>query len=104
MTAIEDRLRAALHARTDQVTTLRPDLSPLARPHARTVTHPRLRKAAVVLLAAAVTVVLLMLPRLLSQDAPSAPADTPPPAAPSISTSPTPAPSPPDESPGPAAP
>lgn len=108
MTAVEERLRAALQARAGQVTTLRPELPPpttRART-ARTLIHPRLRKAAVVLVAAVVTAVLLMLPRLLSQDAPSAPADTPPPASPSNSTSPSPAfsPSPPDETPGPVAP
>lgn len=103
MTAIEDRLRAALHARTEQVTALRPDFAPSTR--ARTVLHPRLRTAAVVLLAAAVTVILLMLPRFLSKDAPSAPADTPPPASPSGSSpSPSPASSPSDEAPGPVAP
>ncbi|MFE6157396.1 hypothetical protein ACFQ7F_00520 [Streptomyces sp. NPDC056486] len=71
---------------------------------ARMVIHPALRKAAVVLLTAALAAVLLVLPRLLSRDDPSAPADTPPPARPSSSTSPSPASSPSDETPGPVAP
>ncbi|MGW6059001.1 hypothetical protein [Streptomyces sp. NPDC055189] len=102
MTAVEDRLRATLHARASQVTALRPDFSPPAR--ARTVVRPALRKAAAVLLTAVLAAVLLVLPRLLSRDDPSAPADTPPPASPSISTSPPPVTSPPDETPGPVAP
>jgi hypothetical protein len=102
MTAVEDRLRAALHARANQVTALRPTSPPSTR--ARMVNHPALRKAAVVLLAAALAAVLLVLPRLLSQSDPSVPADTPPPASPSTSTSPSPASSPPDEAPAPIAP
>ncbi|MGW2225048.1 hypothetical protein [Streptomyces formicae] len=102
MTAVEDRLRATLQARAEQVTALRPDSPPSAR--ARTDIHPRLRKVAVVLVAAAVTAILLMLPRLLSHDAPPAPADTPPPTSPKKSTSPSPAPSPRDETPGPVTP
>ncbi|WP_328459451.1 hypothetical protein [Streptomyces sp. NBC_00448] len=102
MTAVEDRLRAALHARADQVTTLRPTFRPSTR--TRTVAHPGLRKAAVVLLAAAVTAVLLVLPRLLSHGAPSAPAGTSPPAGPSSSAPPSPASPPPDEAPRPVAP
>lgn len=103
MTAVEDRLRAALHARAGQVTTLRPAFPPSTR--ARMVGRPGLRRAAVVLLAAALVTVLLVLPRLLShQGDPSVPADTPPPPSPSDSTSPPPAPSQREEAPGPATP
>ncbi|MFD7920969.1 hypothetical protein ACFV3R_17305 [Streptomyces sp. NPDC059740] len=107
MTAVEDRLRAALHARAGQVTTLRPVPPPSTR--ARVAVRPGLRRAAVVLLAAALAAVLLVLPRLLSRgDDPSVPADTPPPHGPSTSTRtskpPSPAPSSPGESPGPVAP
>ncbi|ATL25100.1 putative RNA polymerase ECF-subfamily sigma factor [Streptomyces formicae] len=102
MTAVEDRLRATLQARAEQVTALRPASPPSAR--ARTDIHPRLRKVAVVLVAAAVTAILLMLPRLLSHDAPPAPADTLPPTSPNRSTSPSPTLSPRDETPGPVTP
>ncbi|MEV0849653.1 hypothetical protein AB0J21_27900 [Streptomyces sp. NPDC049954] len=102
MTAVEDRLRAALRARAGQVTQLRPPRPPSAG--ARMIVHPGLRKAAVVLLAAVLATVLLVLPRLLSRDAPPGPAGTPPPAGPSNSTSPSPAPPPPDEEPMPVAP
>lgn len=102
MTAVEDRLRAALHARANQVTTLRPASPPSTR--ARMVTHPGLRKAGMVLLAAALAAVLLVLPRLLSRDEPPVPADTPSPAGPSNNTSPSPAPSEPAEAPRPVAP
>lgn len=102
MTAVEDRLRAALYARAGQVTALSPTSAPSTR--VRMVIHPGLRKAAVVLLAAVLAAVLLLLPRLLTHDDPSVPADTPPPAGPSNSASPSPAPSSPDETPGPVAP
>lgn len=102
MTSVEDRLRAALHARADQVAALRPASPPPTRP--RMVIHPGLRKAAVVLLAASLAAVLLVLPRLLSRSDPSVPTHTPPPASPSNSTSPSPASSPPEEVPRPIAP
>ncbi|MFJ8827119.1 hypothetical protein ACIREE_35790 [Streptomyces sp. NPDC102467] len=102
MTAVEDRLRAALHARADQVTALRPPSPPSTR--ARMAVHPGLRKAAVVVLAAVLAVVLLVLPQLLSRGEPSVPANTPAPAGPSNSPSPSPAASPPDGTPGPVAP
>ncbi|MFF1695488.1 hypothetical protein ACFVXC_17915 [Streptomyces sp. NPDC058257] len=102
MTAVEDRLRAALHARANQVTTLRPTSTPSTR--ARMVVHPGLRKAAVVILAAVLAAALLVLPQLLSRSDPSVPADTPPPASPSNNMSPSPAPSPPDKAPSPIAP
>ncbi|MFJ1647823.1 hypothetical protein [Streptomyces sp. NPDC088258] len=102
MTAVEDRLRAALHARANQVTAPGPAFPP--SPRARTVIRTRLRKATTVLLVAALAAVLLVLPRLLSQGDPSVPADTPPPAGPSGSTSSSPASPPPDEAPRPVAP
>lgn len=101
MTEVEDRLRAALQARAEQVTALRP--SAPAPAHARLVS-PGLRKAALAALAAVLATVLLVLPRLLSQGDPALPADTPPPAGPSSTTSPSPAPSAPDSAPSPVAP
>ncbi|MEU0912494.1 hypothetical protein [Streptomyces althioticus] len=102
MTEVEDRLRAALQARAEQVTAQRPSAPAPAR--ARSVIGPGLRKATLVALAAVLATVLLVLPRLLSQGDPALPADTPPPAGPSSTTSPSPAPSPPGSAPRPVAP
>lgn len=102
MTEVEDRLRAALQARAEQITALRP--SAPAPAHGQVVIGAGLRKAALAALAAVLATMLLILPRLLSQGDPALPADTPPPASPSSTASPSPAPSPPDRTPGPVAP
>lgn len=99
MTAVEDRLRAALSARANQVT----EVGPSRRPPVghRTGVRPALRKAAVVALVAVVATVVLILPHLLSHDDPPRPANTPPASPPSVSGSPAP---PTAETPAPVAP
>ncbi|WP_206262121.1 hypothetical protein, partial [Streptomyces albus] len=66
MTAVEDRLRAALRARAGQVTGLGPP--PPLPVGKRTGMRPGLRKALVVALAAVLATVVLVLPHFLSRD------------------------------------
>ncbi|MFF9557635.1 hypothetical protein ACF1DY_17690 [Streptomyces albus] len=89
MTAVEDRLRAALRARAGQVTGLGPP-PPLPVGN-RTGMRPGLRKALVVALAAVLATVVLVLPHFLSRDDAPGPADAPPsPSLPDGSESPAP--------------